>query len=326
MPGILVFADVVEGNLSRTAFELLGGAGVLAEQLGGQVCAAVIGEAVEGLAGLLIAGGANRVYVAEHPLLAEYQADIYLAAAERICREQSFEAVLFAGSSAGRELAPRLAYRLQAGVITDCVAIAVDAETRQLLFTRPVYGGKAMAVMTARAPRIAVVRPRSLEPSASDDGRWGETVKIQLDLNPALKRTKVVELLKEETAGVKLEEARIVVSGGRGIGGAENFKIIQDLAAVLKGAAGASRAAVDAGWAPPSWQVGQTGKIVAPDMYLAIGISGASQHLAGVSASKHIVAINIDPDASIFRVAEIGVVEDYRKVVPALTRKLKEVI
>lgn len=183
-----------------------------------------------------------------------------------------------------------------------------------------------MAVMTLGRPQIATVRPRHMDPLEENNGRQGEVVRVELALDPALKKTKVVELIKEETTGIKLEDANFVVSGGRGLGGPENFKMLQELAALLKGAVGASRAAVDAGWVPPSWQIGQTGRIVAPNFYLAIGISGASQHLAGISAAKHIVAINTDPDAPIFKVAEIGVVEDYRKVVPTLTQKLREVI
>ncbi|MGP8050950.1 MAG: electron transfer flavoprotein subunit alpha/FixB family protein [Desulfobaccales bacterium] len=326
MADILIFSEVSEGKPSRTTLELLGGARSAADRLGYPVAAALLGGAPAGCAKTLIAHGADKVYVAEDPLLLEYQVDVYLAAAEQLCRKLSPEAIFFAASSAGMELAPRLAHRLGTGVVTDCTAIGVDAENRQLLFSKPVYGGKAMAIMTLSRPQIATIRPRHLDPLAEDGGRQGEVQRVSLTLEPGMKKTRLVELIKEETGGIKLEDANFIVAAGRGLGGPENIKMLQELAALLKGAVGASRAAVDAGWVPPSWQIGQTGKMVAPDLYLAVGISGASQHLAGISAAKHIVAINTDPDAPIFKVAEIGVVEDYRKVLPALTEKLREVI
>lgn len=297
----------------------------MADRSGSSLLAALVGRGVGSRASEVIACGADKVFIGEDDLLGEYQADVYLAAAEKICRKSEASLMIFAGDAFGREMAPRLAHRLDAGLATDCVELR--AASGLPVFVRPVYGGKALAAVQAEGrPLVATVRLRAMDPAARDGSRRGEVVTVSLRLDPALKRTRVLEVIQEKSEGPKLDDARAIVSGGRGVGSPENFRVLKELAQVLGGAVGASRAAVDAGWVPSSIQIGQTGKIVGPDLYFAVGISGASQHLAGISAAKCVVAINTDSEAPIFKAAKVGVVADYRKVVPALTRKLQEVL
>ena len=225
----------------------------------------------------------------------------------------------------GRELGPRLAHRLKAGFVAEFSDFDVDAASGELQFTRQTYGGKAMAVVQPKAfPVVATAKLRTMEPPTKEEGRTGEEIRIEVALEPSQLKTRVLEKVQEEVTGVKLEDAKIVVSGGRGLRGPEGFKVLEQLAQVLKGAVGASRAATDAGWVPPSWQVGQTGKSVSPDLYLAFGISGATQHVAGISGAKNIVAINTDPEAPIYKVAQLGVVGDWKAVATKLIESCKE--
>lgn len=325
MSGIFVFGEIREGQVAKTTLELLGGAQNLARSLQTAVSACLLGAQVKELAHSLIAYGADRVITGEHPLLEEFQADLYLSVLEQIYQQEKPRLLMFSGNLAGRQLAPRLAYRLKAGVVTDCLDIYISGDNH-ILLKRPVFGGKAMMVALARPTQVVTVRPRAMAAPARDDARKGEVTEAKLDLDESLRRTRVRERFTEKLTGVKLEDAPIVVSGGRGIGGPDGFASLKELADVLKGAVGGSRAAVDSGWLPSSQQVGLTGKIVAPDLYIAIGISGAAQHLAGMSGSKYIVAINKDPDAPIFNVAQLGVVDDYRQIVPLLTQRLKEIM
>lgn len=326
MSGILVFTEVSEGRAARSGLELLGGARELADGLGVRVAACLPGHGISGLARELIYHGADIVLVADHPLLKEFQPDLYLAAVEKICREEKPGLIMFTGNITGRQIAPRLAYRLKSGVVTDCVAIGISAEKGDLILHKPVYGGKATAVMSAVDPQVVTVRPRVMEPLERDETRNGDIRPVHIDLSDSMARTRVIDRVIEQQTGIRLEDAGLVVSGGRGIGGEEGFTELEALAGLLRGAVGASRAAVDSGWVSPSRQVGLTGKIVAPDLYIAVGISGASQHLAGMSGSKYIIAVNKDPDAPIMSVARYGVTEDYRRVIPLLTEKLKEFI
>lgn len=326
MAGILVFIEAPGGRAARSGLELLGGARRLADGLGVRVCACLTGHRVSGPARELICHGADSVVLADHPLLEEFQPDLYLAAAEQICREEKPGLIMFPGNPAGRQTAPRLAHRLKAGVVTDCVAMGALPDKGELILHKPVYGGKAIAVAAARDVQVVTVRPRVMEPLEYDETRNGEVRSARIELSGTMARTRVLDRVMEQVAGIKLEDARIVVSGGRGIGGQEGFSQLEALAGLLKGAVGASRAAVDSGWAPPGRQVGLTGKVVAPDLYIAVGISGASQHLAGMSGSKYVIAVNKDPDAPIMGAAKYGLVEDYRKVVPLLAEKLKELI
>ncbi len=307
---------------SRDTLEVLGAARGLADATGGTVGAAVLGGFGEGVAATLFAGGADRVLWVEHPLLADPQPELIVAALTALVPAVGVQVVLMADDSRGREVAPRLAYRLSAGVVTE--SVSVDVAEGAVRFRRQIYGGRCQAEMIApRLPVVATIKLRSVEPARERPNYRGQEEHVSVTLDTAGLRTRVLQRVAEEVRGVKLENARVVVSGGRGLKGPEPFHQLQGLAQVLKGAVGATRAATDAGWVPVSWQVGQTGKTVSPDLYVAVGVSGAIQHLAGMSGSKTIVAINTDPDAPIFKVAHLGVVGDFKTVVPAFTAVVK---
>jgi electron transfer flavoprotein alpha subunit len=277
------------------------------------------------MASALFRGGADQVLWVEHPLLANPQPDAIVASLTQVVPQARAHVVLLADDSCGREVAPRLAHRLQAGLATETTSVGADGGA--VVFRRPVYGGRCLAEMAAtRFPVVATVKPRSVEPSTERAGRSGEEIRLSVALDASAVRTAVLQTVAEEVRGVKLENARVIVSGGRGLKGPEPFGQLQDLAQTLKGAVGATRAATDAGWVPVSWQVGQTGKTVSPDLYIAVGISGAIQHLAGMSSSKTIVAINTDPDAPIFKVAHLGVVADFKTLLPAFTAQVKALV
>lgn len=304
--------------------ELLGAARRLADASGGSVTAAAFGAAA-GAAQALIEFGADKVLKVEHDSLAGADADAFVDAAAAACKHVGDAAVLIPGDRLGWEVAPRLAHRLEAGLVTDAVDLAV--EDGRIVATKPVYGGKAHAKIAVRSATQAVlVRQRTQAPLERDGGRSGDVENFAFSPGPHVGRVRVVEH-KQDDAGdeIRLEDAKVVVAGGRGLGGAEPFAELAELAKLLGGAVGASLAAVDAGWAPASMQIGQTGKSVAPDLYIAVGISGASQHVAGISGAKTIVAINKDAEAPIFRVAHLGVVADYKEVLPALTDELRRV-
>jgi len=325
MAGILVLATIEGDGLSRNALELIGGGIRLKAALAQPIGAALLGKEVDVQAKLAFAYGADQVYLAEHPLLEQYQGDAYAIVLEQVCRRAQPTVVLLPGDSMGRELGPRLARRLQAAFIVEFTHIEVDPNSGRLLFTRQTYGGKAMAVVAPKSfPVVATAKLRTMEPAPKGDGRSGEEVRVEVAFEPSQLKTRLLQKVQEEVTGVKLEDARVVVSGGRGLRGPEGFKILEQLAQVLKGAVGASRAATDAGWVPPSWQVGQTGKSVSPELYLAFGISGATQHVAGISGAKNVVAINTDPDAPIYKVAQLGVVGDWKAVATKLIESCKE--
>jgi electron transfer flavoprotein alpha subunit len=246
---------------------------------------------------------------------------------EKVVKQTMPQIVLLGQTSIGRDLAPRLAFRLGTAATMDCVELAIDPASKRLLQTKPVYGGNARGIFASESdPQIATVRAKAMSPRKRDDSRKGEVVAIEAGLAPSAIRTKVLEKVKEEIEGIKLEDASVVIGGGRGVGSAEGFQQLAELAKLLKGAVGASRPPCDSGWIPDTQQVGLTGKIVTPDLYIAIGISGASQHLAGCSSSKTIVAINRDPEANIFKASHYGIVGDWKKVLPALTEKVKELL
>ncbi|MFC2005825.1 electron transfer flavoprotein subunit alpha/FixB family protein [Chloroflexota bacterium] len=325
--GVMVHGEVIEGRLSATATELLGSGRNMADGLGQELSAVLIGSGVNNLAQEAIAFGADKVYVVDDPLLKEYQTDSYVAVMEKVVKQAMPQIILLGQTSIGRDLAPRLAFRLETAATMDCVALEIDPESKRLLQTKPVYGGNAQAVFTYDSdPQIATVRAKVMSPLEKNTSRKGEVITIEAGLDPSAIRTKVLEQVKEEVEGIKLEDAPVIVSGGRGIGGAEGFEQLAELAKLLKGAVGASRPACDSGWIPDTSQVGLTGKIVTPDFYIAVGISGSSQHMAGCSSSKTIVAVNKDPEANIFKEARYGVVGDWKKVLPAFTQKVKELL
>ena len=322
---VLVVGQTAGEDLSPTSQEMLAAARKIANDLGEELSIGLLGESVEKAAQQAIHHGADRVFGVTHPLLGQYQVDHYLSAIETLCREVGPNIILIGRTLEGRELAPRLAFRLGVGLAQDCLEVSVDSSARRLLANRPVYGGNAVAVVSCDyTPQIAAVRPKVYEPLEPDASRVGEVVSYPVDLDASHSRSRVVERVQEEVSGIKLEDARVVVSGGRGLGGPEPFQELEDLAKLLGGAVGASRAAVDSGWIPVASQIGLTGKTITPDLYITVAISGASQHMAGCSSAKVIVAINKDSEANIFKEASYGVVGDWQEVVPAFTQAVRE--
>ncbi len=316
---VLVFIEQREGQLRGVSREALGEAVRLAATLGGEVVGVCPCAADPGVAALGDAG-ADRVLVAANPAFARYDGTGYAAAVAKAVEAVKPAVLLFAGSSMGRDLAPRVAARLGVGLASDCTALALDAGA--LVATRPVFAGKALQKLRfPRTPAVATLRPKLFAPVAGA-GKAGAAQ--PLDVAVETPRAKVRELAAQAGGKVDLTEAEIIVSGGRGMKGPEHFTLIEDLASALGATVGASRAVVDAGWRPHSEQVGQTGKTVSPKLYVAVGISGAIQHLAGMSSSRCIVAINKDPEAPIFKIADYGVVGDLFEVVPALTEAVRK--
>jgi electron transfer flavoprotein alpha subunit len=322
---VLVYCEAAAGKLANIAVELLGAGGCLASAAGGELAAVLIGSGLDAPAREAIACGAQKVYQVDDPYLKDYATEPYLAVLEKVVRQVSPEIVLLGQTAAGRDLAPWLAFHLDTGATMDCTGLEIDPASKRLLMNRPVYGGNAQVVQVCETdPQIATVRLKAMVPAAKDSSREGQVVDISAEIDPAAFKTKVVERKVEASAGVKLEEARVVVSGGRGMGGQPGFKQLEEIAGLLKGAVGATRPPCDKGWIQDTQQIGLTGKVVSPDLYIAVGLSGASQHLSGFSSSKLIVAINKDPAANIFRVAHYGIAGDWKAVLPALAAKLKE--
>lgn len=322
--GIWVFAEQKEGKLKKVALEMVSTGQRIAKQLGEEVNVVLIGHNIEGLASELAGYGANSVYLVEDEQLQDYNTDKYLSVMGKLFSDKAPKVVLFGHTLIGKDIAPRLAQRLAAGMMSDCTAM--DLTETEIIFTRPVYAGKAFNKVTVTEfPLMATIRPNVM-PLIPTEGNTAQIVKVPFAVNPDEIRTLIKEIVKKTMARVELTEADIIVSGGRAMKGSENFKILEDLADVLKAGVGASRAAVDSGWRPHGDQVGQTGKIVSPTVYIACGISGAIQHLAGMSSSRYIIAINKDPDAPIFNVADYGIVGDVFEIVPVLTEEFKKVI
>ncbi len=323
---VMVFAEQRGGRLRRVALESVSAGRRVADQLGVELCAVLVGREVESLSDQLGQYGADRVCVAEGEELAEYTTSAYSHVLTSLAKEREPAVLLLGGTSLGRDLAPRVAARLQTGLAADCIAFEV--EEGLLVETRPVYAGKAQCVVscTTRRPQMATLRPNVHPLAEPDPARRVEVVRVGYPVPEYSLGTKVLEVVRSTSARVDLSEARVVVSGGRGMKGPENFKLLEELADVLGAAVGASRAAVDAGWREHQDQVGQTGNVVTPDLYIACGISGAVQHLAGMGSSKIVVAINKDPEANILKVADYGIVGDLFTVVPILTREFKELL
>jgi electron transfer flavoprotein alpha subunit len=325
--GVLVHCEVAEGKLAPIAAELLGAGSRLAQELGQELSAVIIGSGVASLAKEAIAYGANKVYVVDDPVLQDYLTDSYLAVMDNVVKQATPAILLLGQTQTGRDLTPRLAFRLNTAATLDCVALAIDADSKRMLMTKPVYGGNAQAIQFCEVdPQIATVRSKAMAPNAKDDSRTGEVVNVAAGIDPATVRTKVLDRKVETAAGIKLEDARAIVCGGRGIGSADGFKQLDELAKLLKGAVGASRPPCDNKWVSDNLQIGLTGKIVSPDLYIAVGLSGSSQHLSGCTGSKVIVAINKDAEANIFKVAHYGIVADWKKALPAFNAKVKELV
>lgn len=325
--GVLVYGEIIDSKLASITTEILGCGRKLAEELKEGLFCVLLGSKLGEAPQDAIAYGADKVYTVEDPLLADYQTDSYVAVMENVIKDISPRIVLLGQTSIGRDLAPRLAFRLDVSAATDALELSIDPGTKLLQQTRSVYGGNARATFVSEAtPQIATVRQKAMTPLEPDAGKKGEIVPLKVELDPTKIRTKVLQTVKEEVAGIKLEDAQTVVTGGRGIGGPEGFKQLEELAKALKAAIGASRPPCDNGWVPDTMQVGLTGKIVTPELYIAVGISGSSQHIAGCSGAKTIVAVNKDPEANIFKEARFGVVGDWKQVIPAFTEKVKELL
>jgi len=324
--GIWIVAEQKEGELKKISFELTSEAKRLADQMGQPVTAILLGSNIKEKAPELGKYGADKVIVADDNRLATYTTDAYVSIIAQLAQSGEPAIILLGASVQGKDLSGRLAARLGVGMVQDCVAFSL--ENGNLVVKRPIYAGKAYATVTFKdsVPQIATARPNVLELNEPDGSKSAEVVDAEFSLDDSQLKTKVVEIIQGEGAKVDLTEAERIVSGGRGMKGPENYTILEELADIIGATVGASRSAVDSGWRPHSDQVGQTGKVVSPNLYIACGISGAIQHLAGMSTSKYIVAINKDPEAPIFQKADYGVVGDLFEVVPALTEEIKKIL
>lgn len=321
--GVMVFAEQRDGKVVSVSFELLGAGKRLANELGTELIAVLLG-ADESEAKELLKWGAGKVYLCDDPILQKFNDDTYTEAFSRLIQEHKPAIVLAGATPIGRSFIPRIAARLKTGLTADCTFLEIDKDSRHLLQIRPAFGGNIMATILCPdyRPQMATVRPRVMKKGEYDEERTGEIVHVNTD--NLTSRTNVLESVKEVSEiSVNLHEADIIVAGGRGIGGEKGFKMLEELAQVLGGVVGASRAAVDEGWIPYSHQVGQTGKTVNPKIYIACGISGAVQHLVGMQSSDMIIAINKNPEAPIFNVATYGIVGDLFEIVPLLIKKFK---
>jgi electron transfer flavoprotein alpha subunit len=324
--GVLICGEIAGGQLAPVTIELLGVGRKLADDLGEELSILLMGDKAGSLGQDAIAYGADNVYTAEDSALNEYNSDAYTQVAANLCKRVLPSIMLFGHTDIGCDLSPRLNGRLGGGLSMECMALAIDPATKLLVSTRPVFGGNAVATMVSKAarPQMATMRAKTAPPAERNDSRQGKVVPVEDKLDASALKVKVVEKIKEEVTGVKLEDAEVVVSGGRGMGNAQDFAKLRELADILGGAVGGTRVACDEGWAPATLQVGQSGKVVSPKLYIAVGLSGAMAHIAGCLGSKYIVAINKDKEANIFNVAHFGIVGDWKEVLPALTAKFKE--
>lgn len=335
--GVFVFAQQVDGVLNGVAFELLGKGKDLAKDLDTEVTAVLIGSDVKGLADSLAEYGADKVIVVDDPELKNYRTEPYAHALASVINEFKPEIMLVGATAIGRDLGPTVSARVQTGLTADCTVLEIgdfpinpvagkEQKHNQLLMTRPAFGGNTIATIACpeHRPQMATVRPGVMQKIAPNKGAKANVVEYNPGFTPNNRFVEIIDIIKEVKNTANIMEAKILVSGGRGVGSKENFKLLEDLAEVLGGTVSCSRAVVENGWLPVDLQVGQTGKTVRPQIYFAIGISGAIQHAAGMEDSDLIIAINKDEDAPIFDVADYGLVGDLNKIVPALTKALKE--
>ena len=324
--GVWVFAEQRQGILMDVTLELLGEGGRLAKKIGTQLSAILVGKDVEALAEQLIGFGADKVYLAQSPLLERYTNDAYVKVIERAISTYKPEILLLGATHIGRDLGPCLAVRCQTGLTADCTALDIDSQDHKLMQTRPAFGGNLMATILCpnHRPHMSTVRPGVMTKAEWVPDRRGSVIDLPVELAEQDLRVRLGETVRAVKETVKLADAPVIVAGGRGLGGSEGFKTIKELADRLGGVVGASRAAVDAGWISHAHQVGQTGTTVRPKLYIACGISGAIQHVAGMKGSGCIVAINKNPLAPIFQMADYGIVGDVHQVVPALLAELEK--
>ena len=323
---VWVFIEVVRGKIKGVSLELLGQGRKMADDLGEKLVAVIPGNDVEEFAQMAIRYGADEVITVDQKELKDYSTDGYTKAMCTLIKKYNPAVLLIGATNNGRDLGPRVSSRMQTGLTADCTELGVDSETRLVKWTRPAFGGNLMATILCpdHRPQIGTVRPGVFKKPEEDTGRKGEIIHETVEFGPDEIRTRIVEVITEAGgADVDLEEAEIIVSGGRGVGGPEGFEVLKELADEIGAQIGASRAAVDSGWISSLHQVGQTGKSVGPKIYIACGISGAIQHVAGMSSSDVIIAINKDPDAPIFNIADYGIVGDLFEIIPELTKRIR---
>jgi electron transfer flavoprotein alpha subunit len=322
---VLVHCEVSNGRLSGIAKELLGIGGRLAEDSGRELFAVLLGTGLNDAGAEAVAHGARKVFVVDHPLLSDDNTDYHLYAVEMVVKMTGPDIVLMGQTTVGKDLAPRLAFTLDTGASMDCVSLEIDPDCGRLLMTKPVYGGNALAVQICRTdPQLATVRVKAMAPAERDGSRPGDVTYLNIEIPESMSRQKKVGEERDSALGIRLEDAKAIVAGGRGIGGEDGFRELKDLAVEFGGVVGGSRPACDNRWVSDVVQIGLTGKVVSPELYIAVGISGSSQHMSGCAGSKVLVAINKDPEANIFNYAHYGIVEDWRKVVPVITSLLKK--
>jgi electron transfer flavoprotein alpha subunit len=323
--GVWVFAEQRDGELQKVALELLGKGRELADKLNTELTAVLLGSDIDDIAKELSEYGADKVIYVDSPLLKHYTTDGYTKVLAELASERKPKAVLLGATLIGRDLGPRLAARLVTGLTADCTGLDVDKDTRNLMMTRPAFGGNLMATIVCgdHRPQMSTVRAGVFEKPEKGKVKEGTIEKIESNIQKSDIKVDVQDVVKLAKTAVDIGEAKVIVSGGRGLGSKEGFKVLKELADVLDGTVGGSRAAVDNGWIDKAYQVGQTGKTVRPALYIACGISGAIQHLAGMQDSGYIVAINKDEDAPIMKVADLAIVGDYTKVVPELIAQIK---
>ncbi|MFH0877239.1 MAG: electron transfer flavoprotein subunit alpha [Candidatus Omnitrophota bacterium] len=326
--GVWVFGEQRKGNVQPVVYELLGKARELADKLKVEVSCVLIGSNVKDKAQELIYRGADIVYVADNPKLEHFLDEPYARILTNLIRRHRPEILLVPATAIGRSVISRVAVQLRVGLTADCTELDIDLKERFLLQTRPAFGGNIMATILTKyhRPQLATVRHKVLPESESDSSRMGKIIETNFDKTFFMSRTRVLNVVEEMTSAVNISEANVIVAGGRALGSAENFGMLKELADVLGGTIAASRVVVDSGWVPYAHQVGQTGKTVCPNIYFACGISGQIQHLVGMQSSKIIIAINKDPSAPIFQVANYGIVGDLFEIVPLLTKKFKEAL
>jgi len=322
--GVWVFAEQRAGKLSLVSLELLGKAQELAGELNQEVSALLLGSQVSAMADTLIRHGADRVYLVEHSALEDYRTIAYTEVIQELVNKNKPNILLLGATHLGRDLAPRVSRRVGVGLTADCTELTIDPDEGILLQTRPAFGGNVMATIANRysRPQMATVRPGVMEPRPKPENK-GDVINYEVSLSEERIGSKVLEVVREEKKGVNLADAKVIVAGGRGVGEADGFRVIDELAGALGGEVAGTRVAVEEGWIPSDRQVGQTGQSVRPELYIACGISGAIQHRAGMMNSRYIIAINKDPRAPIFQVADWGIVGDLHDVVPEMIKQLK---
>ncbi|WP_312433335.1 electron transfer flavoprotein subunit alpha/FixB family protein [Lacrimispora sp.] len=324
--GVFVYAQQVDKKVSRVTFELLGKGVELAAALNTEVTAVLLGSQIEYLAAELVRYGADRVIIVDHPVLETYMTEPYTAALTAVVETYKPEILLYGATAIGRDLAPRVSARVHTGLTADCTKLEIQEETNHLMMTRPAFGGNIMATILCpeHRPQMATVRPGVMQCTKLREDTEGKIEFYQVNELENSKNVEILEIIKKVNERMDIMDAKVLISGGRGMGSAENFAVLEELAEVLGGTVAASRAAVDAGWQEKDRQVGQTGKTVRPNLYIACGISGAIQHLAGMEESDIIIAVNKDETAPIFEIADYGVVGDAGKIIPLLIKQIKE--